>query len=823
MVVEDHEIVNLRAAPGQLSFDAVVGGRTQPVWFRTSSPVTPTADAALAASLMPAMRDGGRLTMGDPVSPRMLRTQREFQAIQRAWSLAWEFGDPPLREVEVLAPVREPEPAAARGRVAAFFSGGVDSWATVLDNPDLTDLIFVRGIDLLPRLAHQQGLADRVEERLREAAGALGKPLHVVETNLRELSDPLVRWEAYYGCAIDAVALFLAPLFERVLIAGDSDFEVQFPLGANWMVDQLWSTEQLEIVDSGGAYSRMQRLEQIASHATVRQTLRVCWENPEGAYNCGRCRKCLMTMCGLEALGVRGDFATFPAELDLEAVAAIAIPQPILLSLWEDLLDSARAARRSALERAVATAVSRAKRLLGLPPSYRRRKGAGPPPTIRAAVVVPAWRQARYLAGAVQSALAQEIETGVGVVIVNDGCPDPETDRIGRTLRDAHPQRVAYLRQPNGGVSAARNAGIRHALARWPEVEAFFPLDADNLLSPQTLAKLWAQLEQHPEAAWASPTLEFFGLEEGEWQVPGPFLPYRQLFMNQCDTGSLVRRSLFDAGNEFDETIRFGFEDWEFFLRAALAGFQGVLAGRCGFRYRRRGDSMLAGAHERAQRIEGEIRQRHPAAYEPAALTRREHAEAPRFALVRCDRDDVLLTASLDLEPRRLSVPDYARTIAAAGEAHPPLPGHVPAVTLLTTAAALEQLGPEALAEALFRVQGELRGRGTVGLRVGAGADDELSGLAVRASALARLERGHLHHPEATVEVECESSVGEVTLAPLAWRAAALIRAASLGEGMPLPALAHSSFLEYRHIEEGRTSFPWSGSRQQQTPEAQPA
>ena len=45
----------------------------------------------------------------------------------------------------------------------------------------------------------------------------------------------------------------LRAAFDRVLIAGDPDYEVQDTIGASWMVDQLWSNENLEIVDDGGA------------------------------------------------------------------------------------------------------------------------------------------------------------------------------------------------------------------------------------------------------------------------------------------------------------------------------------------------------------------------------------------------------------------------------------------------------------------------------------------------------------------------------------------------------------------------------------------
>ncbi|MFL5873301.1 MAG: polysaccharide pyruvyl transferase family protein [Solirubrobacterales bacterium] len=386
----DHVISNLKAAPGELAFDAKIGGAEKRIWFRSESAVTPCPEAALATCLMPAMASGGRLTMSEPISPRVLRTQREFQAVQRAWSLSWPFGDHPLEEVEVTAPTRTAAVEQPVGRVAAFFSGGVDSWSTVLSNPDLTDLIFVRGLDILPQLAHQEGLAERVEARLREAADELGLTLHTVETNLREISEPngpehpVARWEAYYGCAVAAVALFLGRAFDRVLITGDSDYEVQPTIGANWMVDQLWSTEELEIVDAGGRFNRAERTELIASHPLVQRTLRVCWQNPDGAYNCGHCRKCLTTMATLEAFDRLEAVETFPSQLDLEALAAAEINQPAFLSIWEDLLDATRRSGKPELEAAVATAVRDGKRRLGLPASFRSRNSLGPPPSGRA-------------------------------------------------------------------------------------------------------------------------------------------------------------------------------------------------------------------------------------------------------------------------------------------------------------------------------------------------------------------------------------------------------------------------------------------------------
>jgi hypothetical protein len=402
---EGQQIADLRSVPGELSFEVRIGGEAKRIWFRTETPVTASADAALAACLLPAMRSGGSLTLSDPVSPRVLRNQRELQAVQCAWSQTWELAGEPLHEIEVSAPTRVVSPREPTGRVAAFFSGGVDSWAVVLDNPDLTDLIFVRGIDLLPdRIAEHAKVADEVERRVREAVEALGLTLHVVETNVRELSDPLVPWEAYSAAPLAAVALMFEELFDRVLIAGDTDYETQDALGygAIWTVDQLWSSEWLEIVDAGGRLSREQRVRLLAESPVARASLRVCWENRDGSYNCGRCGKCVLTMISLEALGVLPRMITFPP-LDTDLLAGFEMSQTIQLVLWEDLLQSTREAGRPDLETAVGEYVDRGRVALGREPDHRVRA-----PTDEPAAPPPALAQPPLLADAATAAAVAE-------------------------------------------------------------------------------------------------------------------------------------------------------------------------------------------------------------------------------------------------------------------------------------------------------------------------------------------------------------------------------------------------------------------------------
>jgi glycosyltransferase involved in cell wall biosynthesis len=93
------------------------------------------------------------------------------------------------------------------------------------------------------------------------------------------------------------------------------------------------------------------------------------------------------------------------------------------------------------------------------------------------AVVIPAYRQPGLLAEAVLSALDQQGAPPTAVVVVDDGCPYPATARTAADLAAAHPGRVFVLRQPNRGLSAARNAGVGFALAAFPACRAVYFLD----------------------------------------------------------------------------------------------------------------------------------------------------------------------------------------------------------------------------------------------------------------------------------------------------------------------------------------------------------
>ncbi len=96
-------------------------------------------------------------------------------------------------------------------------------------------------------------------------------------------------------------------------------------------------------------------------------------------------------------------------------------------------------------------------------------------------IIIPAWNAARFIGGAIASALTQDGPT-IEVVVADDA----STDRTAVTVLPFCGPNVRYLRLAvNGGPSAARNAALKVARGRWIAV-----LDADDAMLPGRLAML---------------------------------------------------------------------------------------------------------------------------------------------------------------------------------------------------------------------------------------------------------------------------------------------------------------------------------------------
>jgi hypothetical protein len=323
------------------------------LWFRAPSDATTSvsADSFLIACLPTAM--ALRLPVvvqGGVVSSRLVQGLSVVQQILCKWNR--EFAP-----VEIIASVSESS-AAGHG-LAAFFSGGVDSFYTVLKHRErLSSLVLVHGFDMALENA---ALREHVRGVLGHCAATMGLRLIEVETNQRALTDRFVSWPlTQFGPALASVAVLLSAVSNEVLIPASESYAHLDPCGSHPLLDPLWSTEAVVIRHDGAEASRNEKIASIGRTPAVLSSLRVCWENPDNAYNCGRCEKCLRTMIALEAVGLLKQCTAFDVPLTTAAVRRMSIPLDLMYYHVEENLQVLRSTgQHQALVRALEHAVSR--------------------------------------------------------------------------------------------------------------------------------------------------------------------------------------------------------------------------------------------------------------------------------------------------------------------------------------------------------------------------------------------------------------------------------------------------------------------------------
>lgn len=218
-------------------------------------------------------------------------------------------------------------------------------------------------------------------------------------------------------------------------------------------------------------------------------------------------------------------------------------------------------------------------------------------------VVVTCFNYGAYLPEAVDSALEQE-GGAPAVKVVDDGSTDPAT----RDALERLPDGVEVIRQPNAGLSAARNAGIRQS-----ETPYVVVLDADDRLDPTALQLLRGPLDLTSEVGFTYGVVRFFGEWEGRFVLPA-YDPYKLLYRHIIGATALMRRELFDDVGGFDPTFR-AYEDWEFWVHALARGWRGQKVDAVTLHYRRHGRTMNAEGRAAYRTWYRQLRTKHPQLY----------------------------------------------------------------------------------------------------------------------------------------------------------------------------------------------------------------
>jgi glycosyltransferase involved in cell wall biosynthesis len=205
---------------------------------------------------------------------------------------------------------------------------------------------------------------------------------------------------------------------------------------------------------------------------------------------------------------------------------------------------------------------------------------------------MPAYNVAPYVGAAIRSALAQTF-TDFELIVVDDGSKDTTADIVKAATRED--RRVRLVQHANRGLAGARNTALRAARG-----EMFALLDSDDIWEPEFLEAQLRVLQARPDVDIVTGNGWYLdGPRHGQlarpYPDPRPDPVLASIIGDEWSVFimSVVRRRVYTAIGPFDEEMRSN-EDYDFWLRAAVAGFTFARNDRPLGHYRVRTDSLSA-------------------------------------------------------------------------------------------------------------------------------------------------------------------------------------------------------------------------------------
>lgn len=211
-------------------------------------------------------------------------------------------------------------------------------------------------------------------------------------------------------------------------------------------------------------------------------------------------------------------------------------------------------------------------------------------------VIIPTYNRAVLVQQTIDSVLAQTYPA-IEIIVVDDGSTDETMARLAE-----YAGRVTVIQQNNQGVAAARNQGIRRAQGIYLTF-----LDDDDLIEPAKIARQTELLQSQPAVGLVHCGYYLSDkdgrLRDKVWLWPQADLLRELACHNFIWSGApLIRRECLTTVGLFDEQLTNG-QDWDLWLRLALAGYGFAVLPEPLGTYRLQPDSMVTNL----TRLEGAI------------------------------------------------------------------------------------------------------------------------------------------------------------------------------------------------------------------------
>ena len=205
-------------------------------------------------------------------------------------------------------------------------------------------------------------------------------------------------------------------------------------------------------------------------------------------------------------------------------------------------------------------------------------------------VIVPCYNQGEFLSETLDSVLLQTY-TNWECIIINDGSSD-NTAEIANIYCKKDP-RFIYIYQENSGLCIARNKGINACNG-----EFILPLDSDDKIAPQYLEYGIKEFENNPNLKIVYCRAELFGISKGEWLLPN-FSMERMLGRNCIFCSAIFKKEDFLRVGGYNSNMKYGFEDWDFWLSILETDKDVFQIDKILFYYRIRKKSMVRSIDEK--------------------------------------------------------------------------------------------------------------------------------------------------------------------------------------------------------------------------------
>ena len=193
---------------------------------------------------------------------------------------------------------------------------------------------------------------------------------------------------------------------------------------------------------------------------------------------------------------------------------------------------------------------------------------------IKISIIVTCYNQGHFLSESLESILAQGYSNWE-CIIVDDGSTDDTALVVANYIQAHNEQQFQYLYIENGGLSNARNVGIKHSKGVYLQF-----LDADDLIQPE---KLWIQtqlLKSTPCALVYADSLFFTDEVSSVERFPSGILAketligaelWRRILKHNLFpvSSALVHKELVEACGMFDTKAKTN-EDWLTWFKIAL-------------------------------------------------------------------------------------------------------------------------------------------------------------------------------------------------------------------------------------------------------------